>query len=138
MLFIVHTQFLENYGAFEGSGKFSEGESRWKYKFGNTYVVDGLDREADAVAFVMAAFSANHVSFKEYPSHVQSYDEWCISVNEDRPEHWESTKRMAKYVRPETGKQTMSYLEIEKEEEEMTANQYEYEQAYAEMSEYYA
>ena len=39
MLFIVHTQFLENYGAFEGSGKFSEGESRWKYKFGNTYVV---------------------------------------------------------------------------------------------------
>jgi hypothetical protein len=45
---------------------------------------------------------------------------------------------MAKYVRPETGKQTTSYLEVEKEEEEMTANQYEYEQAYAEMSEYYA
>ena len=67
---------------------------------------------------------------------MQSYDEWCISVNEDRPEHWESTKRMAKYVRPETGKQTMSYLEVEKEEEEMTANQYEYEQAYAEMSVY--
>jgi hypothetical protein len=30
----------------------------------------------------------------------------------------------------------MSYLEIEKEEEEMTANQYEYELAYAEMNEY--
>ena len=136
MLFIVHTQFLENYGAHANSGKFSEGENYWKFKFGNTYVVDGLDREADAVAFVMAAFSANHVSFKEYPSHVQSYSEWFASVNEDRPEHWENTKRMAKYVRPQTGKQTMSYLEIEKEEEEMTANQYEYELAYAEMNEY--
>ena len=41
MKFVVHTQTLENYGAHSESGKFADGQTYWKFKGGDTYVVDG-------------------------------------------------------------------------------------------------
>lgn len=140
-MIVVHTQVLENYGAHAESGKFSDDNHYWKFKGGNTYVVDDLDRESDAVAFVMAAFSENHLSYKEYPSKTQSYSEWMDTLvyngYEDSAEFY---KRTALYVSPKTGTKTMSYSEWEdmmNAEEEMTANQYELELAYDEMEEVY-
>ena len=51
-MFIVTTQTLENYGAHSESGKFADGQNYWKFKGGDTYLVEDLDREQDAVAFV--------------------------------------------------------------------------------------
>ena len=52
--YIVTTQGLENYGAHAESGKFSDNNHYWKFKSGTEYMVTGLDREQDAMAFVMA------------------------------------------------------------------------------------
>ena len=139
-MIVVHTQFLENYGAHANSGKFSEGENYWKFKGGTTYVVDDLDREADAVAFVMAAFGENHVGCKEYPTRAESYSEWFASVNDSYPEDWKMIKQMAYYVSPKSGRKTVRYSEWEdmmNAEDEMTANQYEYDLAYSEMEDLY-
>ena len=140
-MIIVHTQVLENYGAHAESGKFSDDNHYWKFKGGNTYVVDDLDRESDAVAFVMAGFSENSLGYKEYPSKTQSYSEWMDTVvyngYEDSAEFH---KRTALYVSPKTGTKTMSYSEWEdmmNAEDEMTANQYEYDCAYNEMEDLY-
>lgn len=124
MFYIVHTQYLENYGAHAESGKFSDGKSYWKYKFGSTYVVDGLDREADAVAFVMSAFSQNNVGIKEYPCKVQSFKEWFESSKDtdfNPMEDWEREKKLAYYVHPETGRKTMPFSEFEEIEENTMA-----------------
>jgi len=138
-MIVVHTQVLENYGAHAESGKFSDDNHYWKFKGGNTYVVDDLDRESDAVAFVMAAFSENSLGYKEYPSKTESYSDWMDTVvyngYEDSAEFY---KRTALYVSPKTGTKTMSYSEWEdmmNAEDEMTANQYEYDCAYNEMEE---
>ena len=66
--FVVHTQGLENYGAHCEGGQFSSGNAYWKFKGGSTYIVSDVDREQDAIAFVMAAFSENGIGWKEYPS----------------------------------------------------------------------
>ena len=58
-MFIVTTQTLENYGAHSESGKFSDGQNYWKFKGGDTYLVEDLDREQDAVAFVAALVMDN-------------------------------------------------------------------------------
>ena len=52
MNYAIHTQHLENYGAHAEDGKFSSGNAYWKMKGGVTYIVSGLDRVQDAVAFV--------------------------------------------------------------------------------------
>jgi hypothetical protein len=141
-MIVVHTQFLENYGAHAESGKFSDDNHYWKFKGGTTYVVDDLYSEADAVAFVMAAFSENSLGYKEYPSTTQSYDEWLDTIIGRGYEDSAGTfyKRTALYVSPKTGTKTMSYSEWEdmmNAENEMTANQYEYDLAYDEMEEVY-
>lgn len=139
-MIVVHTQVLENYGAHAESGKFSDNNHYWKFKGGTTYVVDDLDREEDAVAFVMAGFSENGVGWKEYPSKTQSYNEWMDSINDSDEEYTAFYKRTAYYVSPKTGTKTMKYSEWEdmmNAEEEMTANQYELELAYDEMEEVY-
>ena len=48
-MFIVSTQVLENYGAHAESGKFADGQNYWKFKGGDTYLVEDLDREQDAI-----------------------------------------------------------------------------------------
>ena len=61
MNFVIHTQAIENYGAHAEDGKFANGNAYWKWKNGKTYIVEGVEREQDAVAFVMADMVANFV-----------------------------------------------------------------------------
>ena len=85
MKFVVHTQTLENYGAHAESGKFADGMAYWKFKSGDTYVVSGLDRLQDAVAFVAAISMENYIGWKEFPCHYTTYDEWMAELAYD---HW--------------------------------------------------
>ncbi len=82
-MFIVHTQTLENYGAHSEDGKFSSGNAYWKFKGGDTYLVEDLDRPADAMAFVAALVMENNIMWKEYPSAIQTYAEWLSSLPDD-------------------------------------------------------
>lgn len=110
MNFVVHTQTLENYGAHSESGKFSDNMAYWKMKGGDTYIVEGLDRVQDAVAFVMAGFSENNLSWKEFPCHWETEDEWLDSLAQDTPEYAEFKKEYAVRVSPNTGKARKPYL----------------------------
>ena len=76
MKFVVSTQTLENYGAHCEDGKFSSGNAYWKFKGGSDYVVSGVERLQDAVAYVAAMSTANNISWKEFPSWFCTYDEW--------------------------------------------------------------
>ena len=76
MKFVISTQTLENYGAHCEDGKFSSGNAYWKMKGGTDYVVEGLDRIQDAVAFVMAKFGENDLGYKVFPIAFTTYQEW--------------------------------------------------------------
>ena len=82
-MFIVTTQTLENYGAHAESGKFADGQNYWKFKGGDTYLVEDLDREQDAMAFVAAMVMENNLSFKEYPSAIMTVQEWAADLPDD-------------------------------------------------------
>ena len=82
-MFIVTTQTLENYGAHAESGKFSDGQNYWKFKGGDTYLVEDLDREQDAVAFVAALVMENGIGYKEYPSAIMTVQEWAADLPDD-------------------------------------------------------
>lgn len=74
--FIVSTQGLENYGAHCEDGKFSSGNAYWKFKSGTDYIVSGLERPQDAMAFVASFGMDNGIGWKEFPSEVVTEDEW--------------------------------------------------------------
>lgn len=76
MIFVVSTQYLENYGAHEKNGKFEDGNAYWKMKGGTDYIVEGLDRIQDAVAFVMAKYCTNDLHSKEFPVDFKTFQEW--------------------------------------------------------------
>ena len=103
-MFVVTTQVLENYGAHCESGKFSDGQAYWKMKGGNDYLVRGLDRAQDAMAFVMAAFSENTVGYKEFPIEVKDFSEWRESLPEDQ-DYREFLLSQVLTVSPETGRE---------------------------------
>lgn len=75
-LFVVTTQALENYGAHAESGKFRDGNAYWKFKSGTDYLVEGLDRAQDAMAFVAAIGMENGIGWKEFPAEVMTFEEW--------------------------------------------------------------
>ncbi len=81
--YVVTTQCLENYGAHDEDGKFSNGNAYWKFKGGSSYLVYGVDRPADAMAFVMAVFSQDCLSFKEFPTDIQTPEEWDRELPQD-------------------------------------------------------
>ena len=85
-MFIVMTQTLENYGTHCESGKFSDGQSYWKFKGGDTYLVEDLDREQDAIAFIAALVMENDIGYKEYPSAVMTVQEWAADLPDDAGE----------------------------------------------------
>ena len=85
-MFIVTTQTLENYGAHSESGKFSDGQNYWKFKGGDEYLVEDLDREQDAMAFVAALCMENGIGYKEYPCHIQTVTEWANELPDDAGE----------------------------------------------------
>ena len=82
-MFIVHTQTIENYGAHADSGRFEDGHSYWKFKGGDTYLVEDLDREQDAMAFVAALVMENGIAYKEYPSAIMTVQEWAADLPND-------------------------------------------------------
>ena len=81
--FVVTTQFLENYGAHCEDGKFASSNHYWKMKGGYDYVVTGLDRIQDAVAFVCAVAMENGIGGKEFPVEWKTYAEWEANLPED-------------------------------------------------------
>ena len=83
MKYVVITQGLENYGAHCEDGKFSSGNAYWKFKAGSDYIVEGVDREQDAMAFVAAIGMINDVSWKEFPSEVMTFDKFCEDFDMD-------------------------------------------------------
>jgi len=103
MKFVVMTQTLENYGAHCESGKYAEGHNYWKFKGGSNYIVDGVDRPADAMAFVMAAFAENSLGYKEFPIEVKHFEEWVNDLPEDK-DYADFIKETALCVSPATGR----------------------------------
>lgn len=79
MTYKVHTQTLENYGAHCESGKFEDGNAYWKFKGGTTYVVTGVDRLQDAVAFIASIITTNNIHYKEF---VSSYEEGFVTQDD--------------------------------------------------------
>lgn len=102
-MFIVTTQTLENYGAHCEDGRFASGNAYWKMKGGNDYLVRGVDRPQDAMAFVMAAFSENNIGYKEFPVEVKTMAEWRETLPEDG-EYRDFILEQVLVVSPETGR----------------------------------
>ena len=113
MNYAVHTQHLENYGAHAEDGKFSSNNHYWKMKGGDTYIVSGLDREQDAVAFVMAAFSDNGIGWKEFPCHWETESDWLEGMADDSEEYQTFKKECAYRVSPATGNKREAYQKKE-------------------------
>ena len=99
MQFVISTQTIENYGAHCEDGKFANGNAYWKFKGGTDYIVSGLDRIADAAAFVMAKAGENSLGYKEFPIEMQTYDEWVAKLPEDE-EYREFLTKTARRVSP--------------------------------------
>lgn len=76
MEYVVETQGLENYGAHCESGKFADDNHYWKFKSGTNYIVSGLDRPQDAMAFIAAIGMENGLGWKEWPCEVKTLEEW--------------------------------------------------------------
>lgn len=80
MAYVVSTQYLENYGAHTEDGKFASGNAYWKFKGGDNYLIEGVDRPADAMAFVHAYLNAtgisNNIGGKEFPTDWNTYEDW--------------------------------------------------------------
>ena len=65
--------------------------------------MDGVDRPADAMAFVMAAFGTNDLGQKEFPSEVKTFADWSNDLPEDK-DYAEFLSSTALRVSPETGR----------------------------------
>ena len=104
MLFVVSTQTLENYGAHCEDGRFASSNHYWKFKGGTDYVVSGLEREQDAVAFVAAIVMSNDIGYKEFPVQWQSYEQWRNDLPEG--EYGEHLYEQAVHVDPNTYKKS--------------------------------
>tara|TARA_B100000780_G_scaffold79363_1_gene53867 strand:+ start:345 stop:647 length:303 start_codon:yes stop_codon:yes gene_type:complete len=100
MKFVISTQYLENYGAHCEDGKFSNGNAYWKFKNGTDYIVTGLTRIQDAVAFVMAKFGDNDLYGKEFPVKFRTFDEWQNELAEESDDYAEFLEGQAKEVSP--------------------------------------
>ena len=85
-MFIVSTQVLENYGAHSEDGKFSSGNHYWKFKGGSEYLVEDLDREQDAMAFVAALCMENGIGYKEFPTEIETVTAWAKKLPDDAGE----------------------------------------------------
>ena len=81
--FVITTQFLENYGAHCEDGRFASGNAYWKMKGGTDYLVTGLERIQDAVAFVAATAMANEIGYKEFPIEWKTESEWLDDLPDD-------------------------------------------------------
>ena len=104
-VYVVSTQILENDGAEVGSGAFAEGLHRWKYKGGEDYIVTGLEREQDALAFVAAIVTTNNLGHKEYVKTIRTYEKWDEELNDMDPRSKEFYQEHAITINPNTYKE---------------------------------
>ena len=72
--YLVCTQTMENKGAECGSGRFNDNSADWRFKFGSDYIITGVDKIQDAVAFVGALVINNGIGIKEWPCHWETVD----------------------------------------------------------------
>ena len=100
MKFVISTQTLENYGSHTEDGRFASGNAYWKYKGGTDYVVSGLDRIQDAVAYVAALCIQNSIDYKEFPVEMQTYAEWEAKQAELSKDYRDFILESAKFVNP--------------------------------------
>ena len=100
MKFVISTQTLENYGSHTEDGRFASGNAYWKYKGGTDYVVSGLDRIQDAVAYVAALCIQNSIDYKEFPVEMQTYAEWEAKQAELSKDYRDFILETAKFVNP--------------------------------------
>lgn len=98
--FVVHTQFLENYGAHAESGRYADGMAYWKMKGGDTYVVQDLDRIQDAVAFVAAKTIQNDLYGKEFPVDWETFEEWEAKLADLSEDYADFQREQARMVSP--------------------------------------
>jgi hypothetical protein len=105
MKYIVSTQLIENYGSHAEEGSFKSGTNSWKMKGGSDYLVEDLSREADALAFVMAAFGSNDLYYKEYPVGVRPLEDWVDEQRVNLDDGWSKDYLLGqlKFVSPKTG-----------------------------------
>ena len=73
--YYIQTQILENDGCECGSGKFADNEHNWKFKFGNEFIISGVDRIQDAVAYVASITMKNKIHTKEFPVSFEAVDD---------------------------------------------------------------
>ena len=100
MKFVITTQCLENYGAHCESGRYADGHAYWKMKGGADYIVSGLDRLQDAVAFVAALCMQNNLSFKEFPVQFRTEAEWRAELADLSEDYADYLQASAKRVSP--------------------------------------
>ena len=100
--FVITTQFLENYGAHCEDGRFASGNAYWKMKGGTDYLVSGLDRIQDAVAFVAAIAMENSLHCKEFPVEWKTEDEWVAGLPDDA-DYRDFLKEQVLVVSPKRG-----------------------------------
>jgi hypothetical protein len=81
--FVITTTALENYGAHAESGKFRDGKAYWKFKSGTDYLVSGLERPQDAMAFVAAIGMENGIGWKEFPAECMSLEEYLDGCDDE-------------------------------------------------------
>ena len=73
----------------------------WKMKGGADYIVTGLDRIQDAVAFVAALCTQNNISFKEFPVQFRTQAEWEAELAELSTDYQDFLLATAKRVSPQ-------------------------------------
>lgn len=114
-MFVVKTQILENYGAHTADGRYADGEARWKFKGGNEFLVADVNSAADAMAFVAAAFTENHLDYKEFPIEVLTEQAWIDQLPDDA-DYRDFLKSQIYQVSPKTGKRAVKGYPQEFEE----------------------
>lgn len=95
MKLVIDTQVAENYGAHDWNGK-GELPQRWKFKGGNTYVVDGITPaqkariESEGTPTLAKLLEENNDSYREYIISARV-------VEDDAPEgeEWETPFRLS-------------------------------------------
>jgi len=104
MKYVISTQYLENYGAHSEHGTYAHNQHYWKFKGGTDYVVTGLDRIQDAVAFVQAYLApskrGNNLMVKEFPTEWQSYSDWRESIDGLEADHLNFALESVVYIDP--------------------------------------
>ena len=66
MMFVIRTQFMENYGAHDWDGT-GECPQRWKYKGGSEYKITGVDATSDPQDYInLAHVEFNDIGAREY------------------------------------------------------------------------